>query len=178
MLSVCLTNLAVRLAGLWRVAVWIQVSLTSALVGGEWAGSRPGHFTPWTHWIGPLDGTTGPRTPIHFAVHPVDSRSTDCTTAYPKYAFIHRKYILPAVVSDACAKVLLTTERSTEQFYWLHFIAQCLKCTKTSYALKDVIQVSLLQMLHGVLAPVTCHRTLPCSTARNVLRVDGFASVL
>jgi hypothetical protein len=26
--------------------------LTSALVGGEWSASRPGRFTPGTHWIG------------------------------------------------------------------------------------------------------------------------------
>jgi hypothetical protein len=26
--------------------------LTSALVGGEWSASRPGRFTPSTHWIG------------------------------------------------------------------------------------------------------------------------------
>jgi hypothetical protein len=26
--------------------------LTSALVGGEWSTSRPGRFTPGTHWIG------------------------------------------------------------------------------------------------------------------------------
>jgi hypothetical protein len=38
-------------------------SLTSALDGGEWSASRPGHFTsreraPGTHWIG---GWVGPR---------------------------------------------------------------------------------------------------------------------
>jgi hypothetical protein len=38
--------------------------LTSALVGGEWSASRPGHFTPGerapgTHWKG---GWVGPRT--------------------------------------------------------------------------------------------------------------------
>jgi hypothetical protein len=37
--------------------------LASALDGGEWSASRPGHFTPWeissdTHWIG---GWVGPR---------------------------------------------------------------------------------------------------------------------
>jgi hypothetical protein len=39
------------------VNVWIHVFLTSALVGGKWSASRPGHFTPGervrgTHWIG------------------------------------------------------------------------------------------------------------------------------
>jgi hypothetical protein len=38
------------------VDVWIQIFLTSALVGGEWSASRPGRFTPResTHWIGGL----------------------------------------------------------------------------------------------------------------------------
>jgi hypothetical protein len=30
----------------------MHVFLTSALVGGEWPASRPGHLTPGTHWIG------------------------------------------------------------------------------------------------------------------------------
>jgi hypothetical protein len=39
------------------VDVQIHASLTSALVGGEWSGSRPGRFTPGekasgAHWIG------------------------------------------------------------------------------------------------------------------------------
>jgi hypothetical protein len=39
------------------VDVQIHIFLTSALVGGEWSTSRPGHFTPGerapgTHWIG------------------------------------------------------------------------------------------------------------------------------
>jgi hypothetical protein len=41
------------------VDVEIHVFLTSALVGGEWSASRPGRFTPGTHWIG---GWVGPRT--------------------------------------------------------------------------------------------------------------------
>jgi hypothetical protein len=32
--------------------VQIQIFLTSALVGGEWSASRPGHFALGTHWIG------------------------------------------------------------------------------------------------------------------------------
>jgi hypothetical protein len=32
--------------------VEIHIFLTSALVGGEWSASRPGRFTPGTHWIG------------------------------------------------------------------------------------------------------------------------------
>jgi hypothetical protein len=40
-----------------------EAFLTSALHGGEWSASRPGHFAPWqtaphTHWIG---GLVGPR---------------------------------------------------------------------------------------------------------------------
>jgi hypothetical protein len=47
------------------VDVYIHIFLTSALVGGEWSGSRPGRFTPWkrapgTYWIGGwVDPTAG-----------------------------------------------------------------------------------------------------------------------
>jgi hypothetical protein len=41
------------------VDVQIHASLTSALAGGEWSASRPGRFTPGTHWIG---GWVDPRT--------------------------------------------------------------------------------------------------------------------
>jgi hypothetical protein len=46
------------------VDVYIHISLTSALVGGEWSASRCGRFTlqekvPGTHWIG---GWVDPRT--------------------------------------------------------------------------------------------------------------------
>jgi hypothetical protein len=34
------------------VGVWIHICLTSALAGDEWSASRPGSFTPCTHWIG------------------------------------------------------------------------------------------------------------------------------
>jgi hypothetical protein len=34
------------------VTVWIHSFLTSALAGGEWSTTRPGRFTPSTHWIG------------------------------------------------------------------------------------------------------------------------------
>jgi hypothetical protein len=42
--------------------VWINIFLTSAVVGVVWSASRPGHFTsgekaPCTHWIG---GWVGP----------------------------------------------------------------------------------------------------------------------
>jgi hypothetical protein len=45
------------------VEVYVHVFLTSALLGGEWSASRPGHFTPkervpGIHWIG---GWVGPR---------------------------------------------------------------------------------------------------------------------
>jgi hypothetical protein len=72
-------------------------SLTSALDGGEWSDSRPGHFTPrerdpGAHWIGGCVGhragldavvkrkipsprrESNPRTPI---VQPVAQRYTD-----------------------------------------------------------------------------------------------------
>jgi hypothetical protein len=47
-----------------EVEVQVRVSLTSALVGGEWSVSRPGRFTPGervpgTRWIG---GWVDPRT--------------------------------------------------------------------------------------------------------------------
>jgi hypothetical protein len=34
------------------VDVYFHIFLTSALAGGEWSTSRPGRFTPGTHWIG------------------------------------------------------------------------------------------------------------------------------
>jgi hypothetical protein len=41
----------------WGVEVYLHVFSTSALDGGEWSASHPGHFTPrerapGTHWIG------------------------------------------------------------------------------------------------------------------------------
>jgi hypothetical protein len=47
----------------WGVEVYLQAFLTSALDGGEWSASPPGHFNPrerapGTHWIG---GWVGPR---------------------------------------------------------------------------------------------------------------------
>jgi hypothetical protein len=42
------------------VDVQIHIFLTSALAGGEWSASRPGRFTPRTHWIGGwVDPTAG-----------------------------------------------------------------------------------------------------------------------
>jgi hypothetical protein len=32
--------------------VYIHVFFTSALVADKWSASRPGRFTPGTHWIG------------------------------------------------------------------------------------------------------------------------------
>jgi hypothetical protein len=38
----------------------VDVFLTSELVGGEWSASRPGRFTPGTHWIeGWVDARAG-----------------------------------------------------------------------------------------------------------------------
>jgi hypothetical protein len=57
--------------GHWRGEIQLHAFLTSTLDGGEWSGSRPGHFTPreiaaGTHWIGgwvgiraSLDGRSG-----------------------------------------------------------------------------------------------------------------------
>jgi hypothetical protein len=42
-----------------EVDVQTPVSLTSALIGGDWSASRPDHFTPGNHLIG---GWMGPRT--------------------------------------------------------------------------------------------------------------------
>jgi hypothetical protein len=40
------------------VAVYMHISLTSALIGGEWSVLRPGPFTTFAHWVG---GWVGPR---------------------------------------------------------------------------------------------------------------------
>jgi hypothetical protein len=42
--------------------VWTHVFLTLALYGDEWSLSRPGRFTPGTHWIG---GWVGPRASLN-----------------------------------------------------------------------------------------------------------------
>jgi hypothetical protein len=66
------------------VDVQIQIVLTSALGGGEWSTSRPGRFTPDTHWIGSVDlksrsgrfgeekilGPIGTRTPTPWSSSP------------------------------------------------------------------------------------------------------------
>jgi hypothetical protein len=90
------------------VDVYIQVFLTSALVGDEWSTALPGRFTPGErvlsiHWI---RGWVGPRTglddmerrkscPYHdlnsdpSAVQPVDSRYTDCSIPVPVSQRMH-----------------------------------------------------------------------------------------
>jgi hypothetical protein len=50
------------------VDVYIHIFLTSALVGGKWSASRPGHFIPGerasgTHWIG---GWVGPKASLDY----------------------------------------------------------------------------------------------------------------
>jgi hypothetical protein len=45
------------------VDVLTHVFLTSALAGSEWLASRPGRFTPGTHWIG---GWVGPRAGLDY----------------------------------------------------------------------------------------------------------------
>jgi hypothetical protein len=74
----------------WGVEILLHAFLTSALDGGEWSASRPGHFnprerTPGTHWIGDWVGPSagldavmrrkfsapiGTRTPDHPASSP------------------------------------------------------------------------------------------------------------
>jgi hypothetical protein len=67
------------------VDVQIHIFLPSALAGGEWSASRPGCFTPDTHWIGGwVDTTAGlddvekrkflTLTPTSSVVQPVTSR--------------------------------------------------------------------------------------------------------
>jgi hypothetical protein len=34
------------------IYIYIHISLTSTLLGGEWSSSRLGRFTPRSHWIG------------------------------------------------------------------------------------------------------------------------------
>jgi hypothetical protein len=43
---------------MWGSEGIVPPFLTSALDGGEWSTSRPGRFTPGTHWI---EGWLGPR---------------------------------------------------------------------------------------------------------------------
>jgi hypothetical protein len=44
-----ITQHAVKMYG--GLEVQLHVLLTSELDGGEWSASRPGRFTPSTHWI-------------------------------------------------------------------------------------------------------------------------------
>jgi hypothetical protein len=54
--SLYLTNEALRHEDVWGSERIAPPFLTSALRGGEWSASRPGHFTPEktalsTHWM-------------------------------------------------------------------------------------------------------------------------------
>jgi hypothetical protein len=74
-LSLCLLSVL----GEWRYSS--THSLTSALDGGEWSASRPGHFTPrervpGTHWIG---GWVSPRTEVK--LHAFSYSSSDLHAA-------------------------------------------------------------------------------------------------
>jgi hypothetical protein len=56
-LSLCLTIKHYAITGYGGVDVWIHIFFTSALAGGQWSASWPGHFTPGeralgTHCIG------------------------------------------------------------------------------------------------------------------------------
>jgi hypothetical protein len=86
------------------VDVYIHVFLTSALVGGEWSASRPGRFTPGTHWIvGLVDPTAGlddaeKRNFLNLpglelrpsVVQPIASRYTDCAIPAQKISWRRR----------------------------------------------------------------------------------------
>jgi hypothetical protein len=76
MLSLCLTNYALRNEGVWRSGYIYPLSLTSALVRGEWSASRTACFTAGERdppvpigWVHPRRGEekildpTGTRTP-------------------------------------------------------------------------------------------------------------------
>jgi hypothetical protein len=58
----------------------VDIFLTSALVGGQWSASRPGRFTPCTHWIG---GSVGPRTNLDDVEKILDPTGTRTPTARP-----------------------------------------------------------------------------------------------
>jgi hypothetical protein len=71
------------------VDVYTRVFLTSALVGGEWSASRPGHFTPGerdpgTRWIG---GWMGPGTVMDYMEKgksfPYRDSNSDLSTVRP-----------------------------------------------------------------------------------------------
>jgi hypothetical protein len=70
---------------------WIYRSiifLTLPLVGGEWSASRPGRFTPGTHWIG-LDDVEKRKfftLPGLKLFHPVASRYTDYAIPAPSHS--------------------------------------------------------------------------------------------
>jgi hypothetical protein len=55
---VVLINQLTRYEDVWGSGGIVPRILTSALDGREWLASRPGGFTPGTHWIG---GWVGPR---------------------------------------------------------------------------------------------------------------------
>jgi hypothetical protein len=86
------------------VDIYIQIFLTSALVGGQWSASRTGRFIPWerargTHWRGGwMDHRAGldnvenrtfltlPDSNSHpTVVQAVASRYTDCAIPAPLY---------------------------------------------------------------------------------------------
>jgi hypothetical protein len=68
--------------------VQIHVSLTSALVGGEWSASRTGPFAPgridpgtlWTRgWVGPRTGLDDVEKILEpTVIQPIAGRYTDC----------------------------------------------------------------------------------------------------
>jgi len=51
-LSQCLTKHDAMKTYYWGIGVELHAFLTSALDGSEWSASRPGSFTPGTHWMG------------------------------------------------------------------------------------------------------------------------------
>jgi hypothetical protein len=69
------------------------IFLTSALDGGEWSASRPGHFTlmeraPGTHWIG---GWVGPNAGLDAVVKNFPALARSRTPYHPAHSpALHR----------------------------------------------------------------------------------------
>jgi hypothetical protein len=57
--------------------VQIHIFLISVLLGGEWSASRPGRFTPSTHWIRVW---VGPRAGLNYVEKILDPTGTRTPT--------------------------------------------------------------------------------------------------
>jgi hypothetical protein len=100
-----------RRIGEWRYSS--TLSLTSALVGGEWSASRPGHFScrergSVTHWIG---GWVGPRTVLDAVVkRKIPSPRRESNPRTPIVQPVAQRYTDWAITAhnnnNKCAKLL------------------------------------------------------------------------